>query len=59
MSAALKLMTVDEFLTWAEGQEGRWELHDGEANRAGTRRPRSDEGRGRCRDEIRFTPRRL
>ena len=29
MSTALKLMTVDEFLRWAEGQEGRWELHDG------------------------------
>lgn len=22
-------MTVDEFLAWAEGREGRWELHDG------------------------------
>jgi Uma2 family endonuclease len=22
-------MTVDEFLSWAEGKEGRWELHDG------------------------------
>jgi Uma2 family endonuclease len=29
MSTALKLMTVDEFLPWAEAQEGRWELHDG------------------------------
>ena len=29
MSTALKLMTVDEFLLWAEGKEGRWELHDG------------------------------
>ncbi|HEY1454149.1 MAG TPA: Uma2 family endonuclease [Roseiarcus sp.] len=29
MSTALKLMTVDEFLLWAEGREGRWELHDG------------------------------
>ena len=29
MSTALKLMTVDEFLPWAEGQDGRWELHDG------------------------------
>ncbi len=29
MSAALKQMTVDEFLLWAEGKEGRWELHDG------------------------------
>lgn len=24
-----KRMTVDEFLVWAEGQEGRWELFDG------------------------------
>ena len=30
MSAALKQMTVDEFLLWAEGKEGRWELHDGQ-----------------------------
>jgi Uma2 family endonuclease len=29
MSTALKQMTVDEFLSWAEGREGRWELHDG------------------------------
>ena len=30
MSAvAQKLMTVDDFLAWAEGQEGRWELQDG------------------------------
>jgi Uma2 family endonuclease len=29
MSTALKQMTVDEFLTWAEGKKGRWELHDG------------------------------
>jgi Uma2 family endonuclease len=29
MSTALKLMTVEEFLSWAEGKEGRWELHDG------------------------------
>jgi Uma2 family endonuclease len=28
MSTALKQMTVDEFLSWAEGREGRWELHD-------------------------------
>jgi Uma2 family endonuclease len=30
MSTALKQMTVDEFLLWAEGKEGRWELHDGQ-----------------------------
>ncbi len=29
MSTALKLMTVEEFLPWAEGKDGRWELHDG------------------------------
>jgi Uma2 family endonuclease len=29
MSTALKHMTADEFLLWAEGKEGRWELHDG------------------------------
>ncbi len=30
MSTALKqTMTADEFLVWAEGKEGRWELHDG------------------------------
>jgi len=29
MSTALKRMTSDEFLLWAEGREGRWELHDG------------------------------
>jgi Uma2 family endonuclease len=29
MSTALKQMTVDEFLLWVGGKEGRWELHDG------------------------------
>ena len=29
MSTALKHMTTDEFLLWAEEKEGRWELHDG------------------------------
>jgi Uma2 family endonuclease len=29
MSSALKLMTVEEFLPWAEGKERRWELYDG------------------------------
>ena len=29
MSTALKPVTSDEFLLWAEGKEGRWELHDG------------------------------
>ncbi len=29
MSTALKKMTSDEFLLWAEGKDGRWELHDG------------------------------
>ena len=43
MSTALKQMTVDEFLLWAEGKEGRWELHDGVASddhRRARRRPR-------------------
>ena len=31
MPTALKQMTADEFLLWAEGREGRWELHDGAA----------------------------
>ena len=26
---AQRKMTVDEFLAWAEGQEGRWELYNG------------------------------
>jgi Uma2 family endonuclease len=33
MSTALKQMTVDEFLAWAEDQEGHWELHDGVARK--------------------------
>jgi Uma2 family endonuclease len=33
MSIALKEMMVDEFLLWAEEQDGRWELHDGVAKR--------------------------
>jgi Uma2 family endonuclease len=28
-AAAKKKMNADEFLLWAEGQEGRWELQDG------------------------------
>jgi Uma2 family endonuclease len=31
MSAALKLMDAEEFLSWAEGREGTWELVDGVA----------------------------
>ncbi len=27
--AAAQLMTVDEFLVWGEGREGRWELREG------------------------------
>ncbi|HET7087141.1 MAG TPA: Uma2 family endonuclease, partial [Anaerolineae bacterium] len=26
---AQRRMTVDEFLAWAEGREGRWELYNG------------------------------
>ena len=29
MSTALRHMTTDEFLIWAEGKEGRWELFEG------------------------------
>lgn len=29
MSTALKLMTVEEFLPWAEERQGRWELFEG------------------------------
>ena len=29
MSTALEHMTTDEFLLWAEGKDGRWELFDG------------------------------
>ena len=28
-TAATELMTVDAFLVWAEGQDGRWEIHNG------------------------------
>src|SRR5579883_9046 len=28
-ATAKKPMSADEFLAWSEGQEGRWELHDG------------------------------
>jgi len=28
MSTALKPITTDEFLPWAEGKDGRWELFD-------------------------------
>jgi Uma2 family endonuclease len=28
-ATAKKPMSADEFLAWGEGQEGRWELHDG------------------------------
>src|SRR5262249_191827 len=28
-TAARRRMTVDEFLAWAEGREGRWELYNG------------------------------
>jgi Uma2 family endonuclease len=29
MTVSQNLMSVDEFLAWAEGQEGRWELYNG------------------------------
>lgn len=31
MSDAARPMDVDAFLSWAEGREGKWELHEGEA----------------------------
>ena len=37
---ANKRMTVDEFLVWAEGQEGRWELYNGVAYRIAPERAR-------------------
>ncbi len=30
-TTAKQHMTADEFLSWAEGRDGRWELHDGVA----------------------------
>jgi Uma2 family endonuclease len=33
-------MTVDEFLVWAEGREGRWELYDGVPYRMASERTR-------------------
>ena len=60
MSTALKQMTVDEFLLWAEGEEGRWELHDGvpRDDFAGARRltPRRRQRRS-SRFKCRFTAR--
>ena len=41
MSTALKQMTVDEFLLWAEEQDGRWELHDGVAEQMSPERAAS------------------
>ena len=61
MSTALKLMTVDEFLLWAEGEEGRWELHDGVATRITPERADHVRTKGEAfvAIRIRFTPRRL
>ena len=39
-SAAAKLMTVDEFLVWCQGQDGRWELHNGVAYQMAAERTR-------------------
>jgi Uma2 family endonuclease len=37
---ARRKMTVDEFLVWAEGQEGRWELYNGVPYRMAPERTR-------------------
>jgi Uma2 family endonuclease len=40
---AQRKMTVDEFLVWAEGQEGRWELYNGVPYPMGPERVRPGE----------------
>ncbi len=46
-SAAKTEMTVDEFLTWTEGREGRWELQAGKLVEKSPERP----AHGETRDE--------
>jgi Uma2 family endonuclease len=58
MSAALKQMTIDEFLLWAEGEEGRWELHDGVAKRITPERADHLRTKGEAFVAIRFASRR-
>jgi Uma2 family endonuclease len=58
MSAALKLMIVDEFLPWAEAQEGRWELHDGVPTRITPERVDHVRTKGETSVALRFASRR-
>jgi Uma2 family endonuclease len=58
MTAALTEMTVDEFLLWAEGQEGRWELHDGVAKRITPERADHVRTKGEAFVALRFASRR-
>jgi Uma2 family endonuclease len=58
MSIALKEMTVDEFLLWTEGQEGRWELHDGVAKRITPERADHVRTKGEAFVALRFASRR-
>ena len=58
MSIALKEMTVDEFLLWAEGQEGRWELHDGVAKQIMPERADHVRTKGEAFVALRFASRR-
>ena len=51
-------MTVDEFLLWAEGQEGRWELHDGAAKRITPERADHVKTKGEAFVALRFASRR-
>jgi Uma2 family endonuclease len=58
VSTGLKLMTVDEFLSWAEGQDGRWELHDGVARKIMPERLDHVLTKGEAAVAIRFASRR-
>jgi len=58
MSTALTLMTVDEFLPWAEGEEGRWELHDGVPRRITPERVDHVQTKGEASVALRFASRR-
>ena len=58
MSTALTLMTVDEFLPWAEAQEGRWELHDGVPTRITPERADHVRTKGEASVALRFASRR-
>jgi Uma2 family endonuclease len=58
MSTALKQTTIDEFLLWAEGEEGRWELHDGVAKRITPERADHVRTKGEAFVAIRFALRR-